>query len=320
MDLVREIEKALRIEKEAIEVLILRDHQQAVAAVETIYSTRGRVITTGIGKAGLVGRKFAATLSSIGKPSFFMHPVEAFHGDLGLLTKQDVVIIFSYSGNTKEIKKLIPYFKSLGVKIVAITGQLDSELAKKSDLVLDTAVAREADPLNTIPTSSTTAMLAMSDALAVALSVKGNLTAEQFSNFHPGGVLGNRIQLRVDSLMHTGGTIPLVKDSVDVREAVCEMSAKKLGATLIVDNFNCLLGIFTDGDLRRLLEKEENPLIIPIIDVMTENPVTLRSTVLAIEALKLMEKHLITLIPIVDDNLSPLGVIHLHSIVGAGLK
>lgn len=320
MDLIAEIKTVLRAERDAINTILEKDHRQPAAAVELIHNCSGRVILTGIGKAGLVGRKIAATLCSIGTPSIFLHPTEALHGDLGFITDGDIVIILSYSGNTDEIKRLIPLLNYLGTKIIAITGNLESDLARQSYIVIDTAVKREADPLNTIPTSSTTAMLAMGDALAVALAIKRNITAEQLSIFHPGGILGNKLMLKVEKLMHSGANIPSVRENATVRDAICEMSCKHLGATFIIKNNGFLAGVFTDGDLRRLLEKESDPLNKLISEVMTRKPVTIKADVLAIEAIKLMEMNMITILPVVDINMHLKGVIQLHDLVSAGLK
>ena len=319
MDLLAEVRKALQIEKQALEFIARKADQQVVSAIELLYSCRGRVIVTGMGKTGLIARKIAATLASAGTPALFLHPAEALHGDLGIVTSDDVVLIVSNSGETEEVINLLPPLKRFGVRIVSLTGNPGSTIAQHSDVVIDVAIEREADPLDLIPTSSTTAALAMGDALASALVLKRGFTREQFAMFHPGGSLGRKLLWRVRDLMHTGDSMPMVHDVVTVREAIYEMSLKKLGATLVAAQDGKLMGIFTDGDLRRLLERHLNPLDLLISDVMIRTPRTIGEDALAAECLRLMEDHAITILPVVDGHMIPLGVIHMHDLVRARL-
>ncbi len=319
MSIENDIKNAIAVEREALNALVHKVNEQTVSAVEILLSCRGRVIVTGMGKAGLVGRKIAATFSSTGTPAFFLHPAEALHGDLGIVTDEDVVLIVSSSGNTDEVTRLLPSFKRLQTKIISLTGNTKSSLAQHSDLVIDVGVEKEADPLGVAPTSSTTAMLAMGDALAVALISRRGFTREQFSIFHPGGSLGKKLLLQVKDLMHTGDKVPVVTKEVNVREAIVEMSLKSLGVTFIVNDEGKLQGIFTDGDLRRLLQKESNPLMFSIFEVMIKNPRNIKQDALAAEAIKLMEDNSITVLPVVDDHCKPIGAIHLHDLVSSGL-
>ena len=319
MDILAEIKKAIEIEREALEFIIHKVDDQAVAVVELLYACRGRVIVTGMGKTGLIGRKIAATLASTGTPAFFLHPAEASHGDLGVVTSDDVVLAVSNSGETEEVVRLLPHLKRFQVKIISLTGDRNSTLAQHSDVVIDVAVEREADPLGVAPTASTTAVLAMGDALATALLLKRGFSKEQFAIFHPGGSLGRRLLWHVRDLMHTGDSVPVVREGVTVREAIYEMSVKRLGTTFVVNEDMRLSGIFTDGDLRRLLQRETNPLELPIADVMTRSSKMIREEVLAAEAVRMMEDHAISILPVVDDQFSLFGVIHLHDLVRAGL-
>lgn len=319
MNILKEIKNAITIESEALGSLVNKVNDQASHAVEILFSCRGKVIVTGMGKAGLIGRKIAATLSSTGTPALYLHPAEALHGDLGIVTKEDVAIILSSSGNTDETVQLIPHFRRFQVKIISLTGMLNSNLALHSDVVIDISVEREADPLGVAPTASTTAMLAMGDALAVALIIKRGFTKNQFSIFHPSGNLGRKLLLKVVDLMNTGDDMPIVQENVKVRKAIIEMSLKKLGVAFIVNKNNHLIGIFTDGDLRRLVQNEFNPLEFEIKNTMSRNPITIKEDALAADALKLMEDHSIAVLPVVDEKHIPCGAIHLHHLVRAGL-
>lgn len=319
MSVLEDVKNAIALEREALDCLEQKVGPEAAEAVELLFSCCGRVIVTGIGKAGLIGRKIAATLSSTGTPALFLHPADALHGDLGIVTPEDVALIVSNSGNTEEISSMLPYFKRFDVKIVGLTGNLCSTLASHSDCVINVGVEREADPLGVAPTCSTTAMLAMGDALAVALLVKRGFTREQFSIFHPGGSLGKKLLLRIEDLMHTGDKVPMVQQNVNLRFAISEMSRKRLGVTFVVDEEKRLQGVFTDGDLRRVLEREPNPLDFSVEEVMTKDPKTTRPYLLAAEAIKLMEDHSITVLPVVKDDSVPFGAIHLHDLVSAGL-
>jgi arabinose-5-phosphate isomerase len=309
----------IRIEAEAIAALESRIDNNFAAAVEMIFNAKGRVVLTGMGKSGIIARKIAATMNSTGTPSAFLHPSDAVHGDLGMVTPDDVVICLSKSGDTTELRQLMPSFLQLGVKIISITGNINSPLSKQSNIVLDISVKEEACPYDLAPTSSTTAALVMGDALAITLLQKRNFTQEDFAMFHPGGNLGKRLLLKVESMMITGASVPVVKENVSLSDAILEISSKRLGATCIIDNSGILCGILTDGDLRRLLQRTTNIANLTIQQVMTKNPKTVRPDILAAQALKLMETYKITQLVVVNNEQRPVGFLHLHDLVEAGL-
>ena len=309
----------IRIEAEAIAALESRLNGNFASAIDLIINAKGRVVLTGMGKSGIIARKIAATMNSTGTPSAFMHPSDAVHGDLGMVTPEDVVICISKSGDTAELRQLLPSIHQLGVKIIAITGNIHSLLSKQSDIVLDISVKEEACPYDLAPTSSTTAALVMGDALAITLLQKRNFTQEDFAMFHPGGNLGKRLLLKVEMMMITGENVPTVKESVSLSDAILEISSKRLGATCVVDDAGVLCGILTDGDLRRLLQRSTNITNLTARQVMTRNPKTIRRNILAVQALQLMESFKITQLIVVDDNQHPLGMLHLHDLVEAGL-
>lgn len=284
-------------------------------AVDILLNCRGRVIVTGIGKSGIIARKITGTLSSTGTPSSYLHPSEGMHGDLGVVTSSDAVIILSKSGDTDELSQLIPPFKRLGVPIIAIVGDINSPLADKSDVVLDASVDSEADGFDLVPTTSSTAALVLGDALAVVLLEERGFSPEDFAMLHPGGALGRRLLLRVEDIMHTGDAIPIVALGARLKEAIIEMTTKRLGLTLVVDVDGSLAGIFTDGDLRRTVEKGNDFLEQPVGNYMTENPKTIEADSLVERALALMEKHSITSLAVLDDSSRPIGVVHLHDIL-----
>jgi arabinose-5-phosphate isomerase len=322
MNLNSTIEKGkevIRIEAEAIAALEPRINGNFAAAVDLIFSAKGRVVITGTGKSGIIARKIAATMNSTGTPSAFMHPSDAIHGDLGMVTSDDVVICISKSGDTFELRQLLPRFHHLGVKIIAMVSNLHSPLGKQSDIVLDISVKEEACPHDLAPTSSTTAALAMGDALAITLLQKRNFTKEDFAMFHPGGSLGKQLLLKVEAMMVSGTDIPLVSEHVSVSDAIVEISSKRLGATCVVDGFGILRGIITDGDLRRLLQRTTDISNLTAQQVMTRNPKTLRQGVLAAQALKIMESYKITQLVVVDAEQHPVGILHIHDLVEAGL-
>ena len=319
MSLLDKIREVIRIEREGLETLEQKLNEQAVQAVELLVACRGRAILTGMGKTGLIGRKIAATLSSTGTPAFYLNPAEAIHGDLGIVTEEDILIALSNSGETEEIVRLLPSFRRLHVKVIAMTGNPNSTLARHSEVVLDVGVEKEADPSGIAPTASTTAALVMGDALAMALVVKRGFTKEQFAIFHPGGHLGRRLLLHVKDLMHVGDCLPLVSPETSLRDAIYVMTTAGLGTTFVVKDEDCLVGIFTDGDVRRLLQRESNPLEKPMGDVMTEKPKVIAEDALAAEALKLMEDNSITVLPVVTDKGQVRGALHLHDLVRAGL-
>ena len=290
--------------------------EEFLEAVNLILNSAGRVVVTGIGKAGLVGRKISATLSSTGTPSFFLHPAEGIHGDLGMVTPSDIVLALSNSGESGEVLAILPTLKILGTPVVTITAKPESSLAKNSDLVLTIPVQREACPMGLAPTTSTTAMLALGDALAVVLLRSRKFTPEDFALFHPGGALGRKLLLTVGKLMHTGEQNPIVREEDSVKDAILMMTTKgNLGATSVVDDEGHISGIVTDGDLRRLLKRSEHPLEQRVGEVMTKNPKTITSDKMAAEAMHLMEEKEITVLPVIDAERRPLGLIHLHDLI-----
>jgi arabinose-5-phosphate isomerase len=309
----------IELEAEALSALVPRINEDFARACRLILDSQGRVVVTGMGKSGHIGGKIAATLASTGTPAFFVHPGEAQHGDLGMIQPQDVVIAISNSGETGEILTILPIIKRMGAKLVAMTGNPKSSLAQQADAHLDAGVAKEACPLNLAPTSSTTAALALGDALAVALLKTRNFTPEDFARSHPGGKLGRRLLLYVRDVMHSGAQIPLVPDSASLREALLEMTGKGLGMTGVLDATGKLAGIYTDGDLRRTLNKEVDVYNAKISDVMTRNPKTCRADQLAAEIVQLMEKHNINGLMVVDTDQRVLGALNMGDLLRAGV-
>ena len=306
--------RVLRIEADAIAELIERLDEQFERTVEIIFGCRGRVVVTGLGKSGLIGRKISATLASTGTPSVFLHAAEALHGDLGILMREDVTLAISQSGETEELLALLEPIKRLGIKLVTMTGNARSTLAAASDVVLNIAVREEACSLNLAPTASTTAALAMGDALAIALLERRGFREEDFAALHPKGRLGLKLR-RVESVMHAGDAIPRVRPQATIAEVTYEISRKKLGMTTVMDDRGKLLGIVTDGDLRRLMEKrKKEALDLTAAEAMTRNPVTLAGTELAASALRLMEERKITSVVVVDAERRVEGVVHLHDL------
>jgi arabinose-5-phosphate isomerase len=306
--------KVLETEAAAILALVSRLDERFERAVQLLRECRGRVILTGMGKSGIICRKIAATLTSIGTPSFFLHPAEAIHGDLGVIQHDDVILALSYSGETDEILRLLEAIRRLGAKLVAITGTPSSTLAQAADVALDCSVAEEACPLNLVPTASTTAALAIGDALAMTLLVEKGFRQEDFANLHPGGKLGKRL-MRVEALMHAGRQCPTVKPDTLMRDVIYEMSSKQLGMTCVVDGGAALLGIITDGDLRRQMERTADVLTLAAADVMTRGPVTVSRATLAVEALNIMEQRKITSIVVVEDGTQQVaGVVQIHDL------
>jgi len=316
------VEEAKRVlELEAKEILRLRDRlgEEIVKAANLILSSPGRVVVMGMGKSGLVGRKISATLSSLGTPSFFLHPAEALHGDLGMVRKGDIGLVLSNSGETREVLAVIPYFRRIGSRIIAFTGRERSTLAKEADIVLNTFVEREACPLGLAPTSSTTVMLALGDALAILLAKMRGLKEEDFALVHPDGSLGRKLLLRVEDLMHTGREVPVVGEETILKDALFEMTSKGFG-TILVEREGKLVGILTDGDLRRLLERIGYALLDKSIgEVMIRNPKRIAPEKLAAQALALMEKHEISVLPVVDGDNKIVGIIHIHDLLKAGI-
>jgi arabinose-5-phosphate isomerase len=304
--------KVLETEAAAILALVPRLDGRFDRAVQLLRTCSGRVILTGMGKSGIICRKIVATLASTGTPAFFLHPAEAIHGDLGVIQRDDVLIALSYSGETEEILRLLEAIRRLGARLIAITGVPSSTLAQAADVALDCSVAEEACPLNLVPTASTTASLAIGDALAMTLLVEKGFRQEDFANLHPGGKLGKKL-MRVEALMHSGRQCPTVTPVTPMRDVIYEMSRKGLGMTCVVDGQGALVGIITDGDLRRHMERGDGILNLTAGDVMTRGPVTIPPNTLAVEALAVMEQRKITSVVVVDDGRVS-GVVHLHDL------
>lgn len=307
--------RVLEEEKKAIESLMNSLDHNFEKAVKLIFETEGKVIVTGIGKSGHIGQKIAATLASTGTPAFFLHPAEAIHGDLGMISKGDIILALSNSGETPELLAIIPTIKRWGHKIISITNNPKSSLAKESDVHLFINVEKEACPLNLAPTSSSTATLALGDAIAVALLEMRGFTAEDFARFHPGGSLGKKL-MKVYEIMHTGDELPIVNSETPLKETVITMSEKGFGAAFIVDNHR-LTGIITDGDLRRFINKGGSIDKSKTSEAMTKNPKTIKKDMLVVEALEIMERYNITVLPVVENG-KPIGLLHMHDILKSG--
>ena len=320
--IIEQAQKVLAVEAQAIERLIPRIDEHFIKAIELLLDCKGRVIVTGMGKSGLVGKKIAATLASTGTPSFFLHPAEGIHGDLGMVTADDVVISLSNSGETTEVVSILPIIKRIGASIIAMCGNSQSTMALNADVFIDVSVAEEACPLGLAPTASTTATLAMGDAIAVVLLSKRKFTPEDFALFHPGGSLGRKLLLTVENVMHSGEDNPIVSAETNVKEALFVMTSKGLGATAVVDQSGCLLGILTDGDIRRGLETGHQFLEESVVNIMTKTPKTITADKLAAAALSIMEKNKprpITVLPGVDKNNFVIGIVPLTDLLRQGV-
>lgn len=312
--------QVLDIEAQAITNLTNRINSDFANACEYLLNCQGHIVVIGMGKSGHVANKIAATLASTGSPAFFVHPGEASHGDLGMIKKEDVIIAISNSGNTAEILSLLPIIKNFNIPLITLTGNPKSKLAQEATVNIDISVDKEACPLGLAPTSSTTATLAMGDALAIALLETRGFTKEDFALSHPGGMLGKRLLLRIDDLMHQDQALPKVSVDTILKDALFEMTSKGLGMTTIVDDQQQLLGVFTDGDLRRALDKNIDIHTTTIDKVMNKNSKTVSSGTLAIEALELMEQYKITSLIVLNDKQQLVGVIHLHDLLNSGIK
>ncbi|MBN2354723.1 KpsF/GutQ family sugar-phosphate isomerase [candidate division KSB1 bacterium] len=310
--------RVLQIESDAVAALIPRVGDAFVRAVHLIHNCSGRIIITGIGKSGIVAKKIAATLTSTGTTAFYLHPVEALHGDIGMVMKNDVVICISKSGDTDEITRLFPVFKAKGIAVITLTGNLRSALALRSDVVLDVGVTEEACPYDLAPTASTTATLAMGDALAVALLKKRNFKSEDFALLHPGGALGKKL-LKVKEVMFTGDQIPRVEPDTPLGDAIIEITEKRFGCACVVNKSDRLLGIITDGDLRRGMQQRRDLLALRARDIMNKHPKTMPASGTAMQAMQIMSQHNITQVIVVNNKNQPVGIVHLHNILEAGI-
>jgi arabinose-5-phosphate isomerase len=316
---IEEARRVLELEAQGIMGLIPRVGPSFTETVELIYACTGRVVVSGIGKSGIIGRKIVATLNSTGTPALFLHPVEAMHGDLGMVTGRDILLAISNSGETEELNAMIPSIRQTGAKIIAFTGNPNSTLARKSDIVIDVGVEREACPLGLSPTTSTTAALAMGDALSVALITKRNFNEVDFHRFHPGGNLGQRLaSIRVKEVMLVGEEMPVVRAGQKAMDAVDKINEQNLGVVLVLDDLGELKGIITDGDIRRAVKRCVDFRSCPVEEVMTTSPITIHEKALALEALDLMEQKQITCLVAVDKENRLKGLVHLHDLLGRG--
>lgn len=311
----------IETEVQSIKDMSGRLDESFVNAIEMMFKCKGRIIVTGMGKSGLIGRKIAATLASTGAPSFFLHPAEGIHGDLGTIMSNDLVLMISNSGKTEEVLKIIPTIKKMGLKLILLTGKVNSPLSDLSDVVLDISVKKEACPIDIVPTSSTTVTLVMGDALCGVLLLKKGFKKENFAFFHPGGALGKRLLLLVDDIMHSGSANAVVSEDRPMKEAILEITAKGLGATSCVNHKGELTGLITDGDLRRAIEKYDRLFEKRAGDIMTKNPVVIKAGKLAAEAVNLMENRpsQLMVLPVVDEQNRPVGIVRVHDLVKAGV-
>ncbi len=313
-----EAQEVLLIEEQGIAAVRQRIGEDFIKAVELIHDCPSRLIITGIGKSGIIGQKMTATLNSTGTPSFFLHPVEAMHGDLGMLQQSDVVLAISYSGETAELNSLLSNLKRRCSAVIAMTGVADSTLGRAADVVLDISVPKEACSLGLAPTASTTATLALGDALAVVLMNRNHFQAADFRSNHPAGSLGARLQVRVREVMLTGDRVPQVSAAATIRQAVAELNDKSLGAVFVTNEQGLVDGIITDGDVRRYIASSLDLKDTPVKEVMTRNPITISEEKQAVDALSIMQRHEITVLPVVDHAQKMLGILHLHDLLGKG--
>ena len=321
MDILEEAKKVLEIEMNSIGDSIKKLDTNFVNAVELMFECKGRIIVMGMGKSGLVGRKIASTLASTGTPSLFLDPAEGLHGDLGAIMRSDIALMISNSGETEEILKIVPNLKKIGTKIILLTGRPTSTLATFSDIVIDVEVEREACPFNLAPTASSTTALAVGDALAVVLLKKRDFRLEDFAFLHPGGHLGKKLLLKVDEVMHSGDDNPVISEEKSMKDAVIEITSKQLGAVSVINDKGILVGIITDGDLRRAIEKYDNLLEKKVKEIMIKNPIVIESGKLAAEAVHIMEDRpsQIMVLPVVDKERRPIGMLRIHDLVKEGV-
>lgn len=319
INVIKRAKEVLDIEAAAVKLLKGRLDKGFVKAVELILKNKGRVVVSGMGKTGIIAQKLSATLASTGTPSLFLHTAEAIHGDLGKVTADDIIVILSNSGSTEEMKQLLPILKKIGSPIISLTGNLKSVLAKYSDVVLDVSVRKEACPLGLAPTASTTATLAMADALAVCLLERKGFKEKDFAFFHPGGALGRRLLLRVEDIMRHAQSNAVVDEDKKVSQVLCAITRARAGSATVVDKQGKLKGIFTDGDLRRHLETDKNLAMRPIKEVMTKNPTVVNKDMLAAEAMRILQAKKIDEVPVVDKFMRPVGLLDVQDLLKAGL-
>lgn len=319
-EIIQKGREVIRIEAEAVAGLAESIDKEFVKAVDEIYKCKGRVVLTGMGKSGLIARKIVATLNSTGTAAIYLHPTDALHGDLGMVRKEDVVILVSKSGNTEEISNLLPLLKRLEVTLIAMSGIKNSKLGYECDIFLNIGVKEEACPHDLTPTASTTATLAMGDALSIALLEKRGFTAEDFAYLHPGGSLGKRLSLGIKEIMIKNNNVPKVHEDASIKDVILEITSKRLGSTTVINDNGILKGVITDGDLRRLLEKTLDIKNLKAKDLMNKNPKVMSENYLASFALQQMENFKITAMIIIDDNRKPIGMVHLHDLINLGLR
>ncbi len=314
------IKDSIKTERDAISRLLDRVNESFVDAVRIIHSCSGRLICSGVGKSGLIAKKIASTMSSIGVPSFFVHPTDAIHGDLGMITKDDIALLISNSGKTEELLFLLPLLKRFGVPVISIVGDKESELAKRSNIVLDAYVEKEASPISLVPTSSTTVSMVIGDALAAGLIVQNNFKDSDFAMLHPGGTIGKKLFVKVKDLMHKDSEIPTIKAENSFNDVLYEISSKRLGVVFVIDDNGALFGVITDGDLRRAVETYKSKIFsMRAFEIMTKNPKSIDEESLAAKAANIMERYEITSLAVLNENQNIKGVIHLHDILKAGV-
>ena len=319
-EIIKKGKEVIRIEAEAVADLEKSINEDFAKAVEVMYNATGRIVLTGMGKSGLIARKIVATLNSTGTPAIYLHPTDALHGDLGMVRKEDVVILISKSGATEEVVNLLPMLRRLGVTLILMSSNNQSKLGIECDVFLNIGVKEEACPHDLAPTASTTATLAMGDALSVALLQKRGFTAEDFAFLHPGGSLGKRLSLKIEEIMIKGKDVPIVNENASIKDVILEITSKRLGATSVVDELGILKGVITDGDLRRLLEKTLDIKDLTAKDIMTKNPKVIQADYLASFALQQMENFKITSLIVNNSQSKPVGIIHLHDLINLGLR
>lgn len=319
-EIIRIGKNVVKIEAESVQNLLNSIDDSFFQAVDKIFKSRGRVVLTGMGKSGLIARKIVATMNSTGTAAIFLHPTDALHGDLGMVRKDDVVILLSKSGATEELVNLLPMLKRLEVILIGMVGNLNSKIARDVDIILNVCVKEEACPFDLAPTASTTTMLAMGDALSVCLLERKGFTEQDFALLHPGGSLGKRLSLKISEIMIMGENVPIISKDASIKDTILEITSKRLGTTSVVDDKGKLVGVITDGDLRRLLEKTLDIKDLKAVDIMSKNPKIISKDVLASFALQTMETYKITSLIVADEFEKPIGIVHLHDLLNLGLQ